>query len=534
MKLPQFVIPYTYASRGNLMKLWKTNIRNNQQIVSESSGPSLVTVVAGSQTDAAFWKTHLTSVKEDVFRQDGNTTVLSVHEKTRKGNFLGSLNAWTEIKQQIEDELPQITLISMVFGKGTRLSPFTQALGNRKPAFPVPMHSYSADSYLSIADISILYSSLWYKHLKDGGFKGAIIKWGDEAIIPGLLWQQQDYSDIDAFRFVWKTNPNEEMAREKEWIVIDEQTQLMKKQLTRQPLDRLKDRLNRILGSGRDSSVGVNLGSLAISYDFLNLATEIFKTDIENNDLWLDWDPYIWMALSCESYSEWIDEINHEQLIGKDGIKKLEERYPDFFEKVSRLKKLFEERKGRPMRVYSLDFGDAFWIDLGLHLSLREHIQLLLENSEHGDTARAIYGIDAQRDKNGNFIINSKINGDEGITNSIILDSVINDDNSRISNGIIIGSKCDRIIAPLGGIILFSQVKNLTMTGENAVVFNGNIDEVALKAGDRFTTIQINNDFIHLKSNEAIVDYSGQNYDQPILENEISFSRAADLISEVS
>ena len=100
----------------------------------------MVNVVSGSQVDQQYWHDQLHNTRKDVFRAYGETMVISSLEASRKGNFLGSMNAWLAIQKAMQGSTHlSVMLINIVFGEGKRLSPFTQALTNRKPAFPTPM-----------------------------------------------------------------------------------------------------------------------------------------------------------------------------------------------------------------------------------------------------------------------------------------------------------------------------------------------------------------------------------------------------------
>ena len=171
---------------------WLSNIRETHALVRENRVGRLAIVVSGSEGDQRFWRNHIGSVATDVFRADGSTNVVSVREQTPKGNFLGTLNAWREIQQGVREgavTLPDVGLLSMVFGKGKRLSPFTQALGNCKAALPTPARSAASADYLRGGDLSSLFAGTWLDTIGRAGFQGLIVKWGDEALIPGVRWE---------------------------------------------------------------------------------------------------------------------------------------------------------------------------------------------------------------------------------------------------------------------------------------------------------------------------------------------------------
>jgi hypothetical protein len=518
-----------------MLDIWRRNIQTNSDIIRQSRGASVVTVISGSSSDQKFWYERLVNTRGDVFRKDGATLVISTHEETRKGNFLGGLDAWVKTKRVLSsrcEEVPQIAFMSMVFGQGKRLSPFTQSLGNRKPAFPTPLKSLDGQTYLTIADVANMSSAIVIRQLQSGGFRGLIIKWGDEAIIPGVLWNIQpgSYDGIDAVRFVWRTDPNEHLAREKDWVVIDSSSGLMKHQLARQDLESLIRRASR-----RDSSVhhmGVNLGSLAISYQFLDIACEVLGDDIASVGRWVDWDPYAWMALLCETEEQWQEEMMHEERIGRSGIKAIHDRYPNFYTKLRQVRTKLEERVSRPLSIATLDFGKPFWVDWGLHTSLRNTLESLTTDSDEGAIARDLFRIPHERDNNGNIIVQSSIPRGASIRNSIIIDTVITEPDSIVHDGVVIGGRHKRLCMPSGGTALFCAADRLTFAGPHGIAFRSLGVDIEVQEGGRHTTICFGTGPRHIVSNESIIDYEGINYTQPILGNELSFEEAVSLVAE--
>lgn len=517
-----------------MLDTWCRSIQENIHNVSSNIGPELVIAVTGTQLDREFWCSAILKRRRDVFRADGNTSVVVISEGTKKGNFLGTLNAWHSTVKNSElarGDRPPVSLMTMVFGRGTRLSPFTQAVGNRKPAFPLPRRALHSNTYINAADLSNLYSNRWLEHLKNCGFRGAVVKWGDESIVPGIHWvsNPEKYANVDAVRFVWKTPVTESLAREKEWIVIDSNTGLMKAQFARHDSETLKRRLAQLPQGSFE--MAVNLGSLALSYDCLDIATEIFRDDVLDAQRWVDWDPYVWIALSCSSRTDWEDEIAFEESIGKDGIVELEKRFPDFFSKVVLFRKAVESHTGRPFRTGVLDFGEAFWTDIGLHLSLRDCFQSMALETDRGKATRELFGIPHERDDRGNIIMNSVIPPNATIQESVILDSMIYDSESVVSQGVVIDARHGMLSMPNGGVAFQSATKTLHFEGANGFVFRTVGDEFYVSEGGRLTTLPLAEGWLSMRSNESVLDYSGSNYTQPILGNPLSFEEAGSIMS---
>lgn len=515
-------------------QVWQEQIKSIRQIVHDDGGPELVTLISGTPDEQAYWRDHFEHTQSYTFRRSKDTSVVSVCEGVRKGNFLGTFNAWNETLGYLAESdllLPDVGLFSVLFGRGKRLSPFTQALGNIKSAFPLPVKV--GEKYLCVADLSNFCANVWVTHLRQSGFRGVVVNWGDQSIIPGRMWDagKFNYHDVDAVRFVYKTNITPDLAQEKEWIIVDSSNDHMIYQISRQELSTLEMRLAN-LGSG-DHSFGVNLGSFAVSYEFLDVAAEVLHEDIADRVLWADWDPYVWIALFCETEADWLEERTHEDKIGKIGIRELEARYPDFYRKMAALRAALENRVGRRLAVAALDFGDAFWLDMGLHVPLRETFEVLIKDTPEGFVTRDLFGIPHERDARGNIVIDSVIPDSADISNSLLIDTYVESSNCVIKNGILIGSRHETVRMPQGGVSLQSKVRHLQCAGPNSIVFRSLSDFLITPEGGRHTSLLLPQGPTSLVSLENGVDYKGDDYLQPILGNPLSFAQAASLMSTV-
>ncbi len=509
-----------------MSQVWQKNISRYCSIVDQNQGPKVVNVVSGSQADQDYWRDRLQMTRRDVFRADGETTIVSSLEKTRKGNFLGSINAWMDLRRALSSqEQPPVMLMNMVFGLGKRLSPFTQALTNRKPAFPTPMRSCDGEVYLSTVDAASMSATLWLHHLESSGFRGMIIKWGDEAVIPGKTWQVDPgaFKDVDGIRFVWQTEPTEDLAREKDWVEFEAETRLMTHQFTRQGLDSLRMRLAE---HGRQKLVGVNLGSLGISYRLREVLDDVFKEDVADDEKWVDWDPYAWIAFTCQSEAEWKAEAAFEDKVGKSGIIDVENRLPDFYTKVSQARDTFERKYGRPPMIKVLDFGEPYWMDWGLHLSLRRSLEALATDSDLGATSRELFQLPQERDKNGNIVLRSTVAKGADIRDSLLVDTVIIDPGTVIRNGVVVAGRHRKLEMPYGGSALFCAAAAMKFTGPHAIAFKSIGDEIRLGEGDRTACLFFAEGGVEMRSNEAITDYEGENYALPVMGNPMSFEEA--------
>jgi hypothetical protein len=509
-----------------MSEIWQRNIGSICNIIQQNLGTKLVSIVSGSPADQAYWQDRLQKTRQDVFRADKETMVISSLEKTRKGNFLGSVNAWMALRTALGDQaLPPVMLMNMVFGLGKRLSPFTQALTNRKPAFPTPMRSSDGEIYLSTVDAASMSATLWLNHLETNGFKGIVIKWGDEAVIPGKIWEgdKTEYQDVDGIRFIWQTEPTEDLAREKEWVEFDIHSSQMTYQYTRQGLESLQKRLS---AHGQDHLIGVNLGSLGISYRLMEVAEEVFHADVLDEGKWVDWDPYTWIALACQEESDWKAEAAVEAQIGKTGIGELGKRFPDFYPKIQQMRDLFKNRYGRNPTIKVLDFGEPYWMDWGLHLSLRRSLEAMTTDSDQGVTSRDLFNLPHDCDKNGNIILRSSIPQGADIRESLLVDTVIKDPKSVIHGGVVVAGRHHRLEMPYGGSALFCAAHVMKFKGPHAIAFKSFGDQVLLDEGDRLTCLFFRDDALEMRSNESLINYEGENYSLPVMGNPISFEEA--------
>ena len=516
----------------------KRNIERNKEIARNNAQLQLLAVVSGNDHHQEFWQRRFQTNKATIFGETSDVPICSIVEATPKGNFLGTLNAWHEVRRSpqrsgaLDERRPM--LFSMLFGQGTRLSPFTQTLGNCKPGFPTTYRS-AADLYLSIGELSVVYSNALVDHLARGGFKGVLVKWGDETIIPSAAWRDSpgQYADVDAVRFVWGTQPTEDLAREKEWILFDPGSGLMRLQLSRQPLPQLlAEAASR--GGSDEGRLAVNLGSLAISYPFLETALEIFQDDLADTARAADWDPHAWAALVCRGEDDWRQELRREEQSATRPLTELVGRYPDFFAKVSAVRGRLEARLGRPLRIKVLDYGEPLWTDLGQHLALRRNLGLLCEPSPQGDLTRSLFGVPLERDDRGNTIVDSSLPPEARIANSIVIGSTIRDPASQLEGGLLLGGTFGRVSMPQGGAALFSDVDELAFGGPHAVCFRSKAARLRLGEAARHTTLAYPGGRSQLFAHESITSFKGDEFDKPVLRNTISFREAASLVKDLS
>jgi hypothetical protein len=498
---------------------WLQSIQASQSLVAGEGQANLVVIVSGSVRDTEYWVQSVESVSSDILSADRGIRIVGAAEEIPAGNFLGTIAAWNSVDRQ-NVPLPSngISLMCMVFGQGTRLSPFTQALGNRKAALPTPFRGRRTQQHLRTIDLAILYSSLWMNRLRENGFSGVLVKWGDEATLPGVDWpaQSKRFSSRDMVRFVWKTEPTEMYAREKEWFIIDNQSDSVVGLIPRQPLESLKAVMSKY--EGNRYSLAVNLGSLAVSYQLMEHMRGVFENFAGNSSYAADWDPVVSYLL----LSDGADENEH----SRAAISRAETRFPGIVPAIRRLNESWRLEHGTPLSTGYLDFGSALWVDLGLHESLRKCLDALHEDSELGAAMRAFFDVNSPPDADGNRLIRSNVHPAARIRNSIVIDSSILSADSVIEKSLVVGCHARTLHMPTGGACLFSRGNILEFAGPGAIAFRVAADSGVLKAGERRTTIQRPGERLDVSSFETVQKYDASIMDVPVFENRISFTDA--------
>src|SRR5262249_26241574 len=154
---------------------------------------------------------------------------------------------------------------------------------------------------------------------------------------------------------------------------------------------------------------------------------------------WIDCDPYVSVALLCKNYDDWEMERSYELRTNVRGISELENRFPDFYSRIANLRERMSSARGFSPRILGIDYGKVLWADFGLHVSLRQNLQAMLDETNAGQAFRDIFGLSHVRDNKGNIIVRSRVPYNCNIHDSIIVDTVITDNSSLINRGVIVG-----------------------------------------------------------------------------------------------
>lgn len=521
-----------------------SNVENALNISRVSGSVRVVAVVSGSETDRENWERLLTASSRRIFNSDGTTAVFSllekIGEKTKEGSMLGTLLAYSAIKEKCEKTgiayRDHVTLLGMLFGRGERMCPITQARGNRKAAITVSPAVVTAEGtlpgYTSIEE-ALFFFAPTAQYLERRAFRGVLDKWGDETEIASMDLAAdpspgEDLSRSDVIKFISVVEITEELARQKDWVVFDDEGRMIGV-VARNPRSVLIEHLGRKGARSRSDGkvyAGVSLGPVAFSYDFLDLSREIFDEDIRKPGVFLDVDPYFLMALTMgPDRASWDREVAVDRalsaLAGPEGM------IPDFFEKVQKLKTVFAKKHGRDLSVKILDMGPStYWGDIGQHSSMREKFMALNAASGAGVVARRIAGIPSIRDAKGNIIVNSVLGPGVDVRDSVVVNSSVSG-NGMVSESVILDSEFSDLMST-GAFSVRSVRSGKTFLAAGSGLFESlGSSDVALREGERYVSILTDKKKYDLKVTEDadLRDKTGT-LDVPVLGNEISFSEA--------
>ena len=503
----------TEAQRYNLARM--------RRVVAESQGPSEVLAIV-NPGDAASMSVRLAARASAIFRADSATTIHCHEEHTRRGQLLGMLDA-LRVHRAARGELdPERTAVGIMLpGKGTRLSPITQRLRGIKPLFPVPIRAEQRGTpvWLDAATASLWSWTLVAWTLERQGFRGIAWKWGDEPQIAAreLASFDHDLSDVDAVRFGAAARISEDLARNKEWLLVDPETGDLVMQVRRRERKPLLERMG--LRDEPSAAAHVHIGSPAFSHLFLRHAEAVFG-DCEG---WLDVDGYLFEALT-QDLEVWADEVERDA-----ELRTLLARCPDFYERARELRRRIEDERGHAMRIVVVDFGtDPYWADVGQLDKARAVWSELGGLDEEAAFARLLAGIaEAEPDRFGNYRVgDSQIPDDGSVRNCVIIDSVVT--RGTAAGAVIVRSRLGLAGLEPGAVAIDCHVNALRM-GRDTLAFGSIGDYLRVPDQHVHTSIVADPQAAELSFESWFADArenpgASDNYEQPRWGNPSSFA----------
>ncbi|MCK5450532.1 MAG: hypothetical protein KAI70_02055, partial [Candidatus Omnitrophica bacterium] len=533
----------------NLKEIIK-NIDEARRLCSVNESVKIAVVVCGSEADRLNWDQRLKDINKHIFNKDSSTLTLSLLEKvgnkTREGNFLGTLLAYSKIKHPATlKNVPYrecVTLMGMLFGRGERMSPITMVEGDCKPAIRVTPKSLKIGKRLqafTAMEEALLYFTPVAKFLERRGFRGILNKWGDETEVASINLTNvpttdAKFGEYDLIKVVSVSEIKKELAKQKDWVVFDEEYTVVG-QVHRGDKKKIIKQLTKMgIKPGVEGKYygGISLGPVAISYDLLDVACEVFKEEVMAEGVFFDFDPYFIMALAMAPEQR---EVWQKKCEVNEKMRALMKMMPDFFEKVQELKRVFKSTYGRELNIKVLDLGEnIYWADVGQHRAMRKKYLALNDDTREGFIARKLSGLQDKRDKNGNIIVNSKVSPNVVIKNSVIVGSDIAG-KGEILNSVIVDTEFDDVCMNDAFSIRSTRLGKTVLKENSGIYESLGADDFVLDEGMRHVSILTGEERIDLEvSEETDLRDKENTYDVPIFNNKISFDEAYDIMKGVS
>lgn len=468
-------------------------------IAGENKGPvNVIAIVNGG--DGVFVGDSLSGQREELFRADGKTTVMSFEEEPSRGQFFGLLAAIRQWKQQNgELNRDHVSAGIMMPGKGTRMSPLTQWAFGIKPFIPMLIRATKGGPWLSAAAASIFSWTLVTSRLEALGFRGIAWKWGDEPQIASRLMEsfEADLSNTDAIRVGQATaipldigeklrnadhntdgtftDPElarlDDLARNKEWLVVDRKTNRLLLDLRRRPLQQLIALRDQLEAEREPGSIELltHMGSPAFSYAFIDAADRVYDSEVSDTSKKMDVDGFLFAALTMPK-ELWDNDVKNGIIaFGKKTAEENASEAQAYYQKAQQLKAQMNAARGRAagaeLDLRVLNMGAApYWGDIGQLAKARDSVSVVNDReSPNGDFARRLAMIDdVAPDEFGNIVVgNSQYPKDGSVKNSVIIDSLIT--RGAIDGAVIVNSQLGVAQIRAGSVVFDSTVGNLTM-----------------------------------------------------------------------
>ncbi len=516
---------------ASLSQQVQQNIALTAELFARGETPEIIGTVAGSRPAQLFWQGVLDQARPSFQAREA----ISFHEDLPTNQAFGLLLLWQRLKDRLRSR--RGSLVAFVFGDGTRSTPFTETDNGQKPAIATFVAEGTGQStrYVSMVELALRCFVPVQQYLRRSGFDGLVVKWGDEVQIPTLDLSQSNarFENADVVRFVSLREMDEDNSKNKDWVGVDAEGRVTAF-LPRRPLaemEKLADRglLQRLDGRLRG---GVNLGSIALSYVFLNHLLEEFAGEVNDEQANRKdrpaLDPEFFTALTVALMAQPAARAEAWEFARRESreVENLQLRFPNLIERLRRVIERFETQAGRPVKMVAMDFGDQYWGDVGQHTQIYEFYMALNRADAHGEIARAIAGIPSQRDGDGNIIVNSSVAPGVRARNSVLLNATLLGV-GLVENSVLIGTRAGNLHARDSFDVL-STVTDLTLEprgGTYKVVASA---AVRARAGERLTTLFLPSAGAQLFRVQEGTDLKNraQYYDAPMLGNPRSFQAA--------
>lgn len=526
---PPYPLSPSAAQLADAQKI-VSNIGLTQNLISNNGVPDVIGAVSGSPTAQAYWDSVLQETARTLNVQDS----LSLHEDLPVNQAFGLLLTWQRLRDQLKGD--KGALMAFVFGDGTRSTPFTETDNAQKPAIA----TYSRDAsgrHISIVELAMQYFLPVQQYLVRSGFRGFVVKWGDELQIPTLDLSGSDplFKDADIVRFVSMQEMTADEAKNKDWVGVDAAGNVTAF-IPRRELAQMESLADRglIRRAGKKLIGGVNLGSIAVSGELGDALLAEFAGEVNdpaaNRKERPDLDPQFFTALTIAAEKDVAarQEAWQRALGESAAMADMAKKMPDLLQRLVKVLADLETRRGRPVKIVAMDFQKQFWGDMGQHAKIHDFYMSLNDRGVRGDVARTLAGISHERDARGNIIVDSFVPSDARVYNSVLVGVKIAG-KASISGSVLVGTRAGDISIH-GGFDVLSRAAALSVEerGGTYKVVSGQPVEVGF--GERATTLFTEEDgapvLMKIKEWTDISADGKKAYSLPLGDNPISFQQA--------
>lgn len=489
-RLEADVIPPSIETR--FVECIRKNIALTGNLFARGETPELIGTVSGSGAAREFWQSILDRAL-DPFRA---RAAISFQEDLPTNQAFGLLLLWQRLKPHLRED--RGSLVAFVFGEGTRSTPFTETENAQKPAIAtfVPAEAESGSRFLSMVELALRYFVTVQQFLRRSGFDGLVVKWGDEVQIPTRELSGTDplFRDADIIRFVSMREMNADEAKNKDWVGVDWDGRVIAF-IPRRPLEQMEALADRGFLQRRNGKLcgGVNLGSVAVSYAFLDCLLEEFAIEVNDASARRKdrpaLDPEFFTALTVAAIEDAEKRAEAWERAAKESteVDALSRRFPDVIYRLRRAIHALEERQGRKIKMVAMDFGDQYWGDIGQHAKIYEFYMALNHAGPSGEVARAIAGLSGKRDPHGNIVVNSTVGPQVCVKDSVLINATLSG-RGTVERGVLIGTRAGNVEIRDGFDVL-STVADLRIQPRGGTYKVVSAAPVHAGPGERLTTL---------------------------------------------
>ncbi|ACY16735.1 mannose-6-phosphate isomerase, class I [Haliangium ochraceum] len=507
----------------------RRNIAATDALFAQGAPAGVIGTVAGTRAARVFWQRQL-DIARPSFRA---RLALSLHEDLPVNQAFGLLLMWQRLRPHLQPG--EGALLAFVFGEGTRAAPLTEAECGQKPAIrsfaASGVSGTSSRRYLSTVELALRYFAPVESYLRRSGFDGVVVKWGDEVQIPTLDLGGSDprFANADVVRFVSVRAIDEDDARNKDWVGVDERGRVTAF-IPRRPLAAMHELADRGLLRRRGNTLygGINLGSIAVSRALLDALLADFEREVndpaakraERPDL----DPQMFTALTIAAMDDEGERARawQQALSESAAMRQLDAQQPGILARLRGILERFAAEHGRPVRLMAMDMGDQYWGDIGQHRQMFDMFAALRDDGPSGAIARALADLHGAPDDDGNILAgNSVLGAGVRVRNSVLIDVHI--DAGDIADSVLIGTRCGSLHAE-GAFDILSTARSMQLA-PRAGAYRVLADEpVSAGPGERITTVlgSAGEQLVRVHEDTDLRDRAAH-YDQPIRGNAQSF-----------